>query len=1575
MRKAFKISGKIVLWIIALSFTLFIILILLVRLPSVQNYITHTTIDYVSSKTHTKIQLERLYIGFPKSIVLEGLFAEDLNHDTLVYIEQLDMDVNIPALFKNKLEVNNLFLNKLSAHIKRRLPDSSFNFDFFINAFGNKKVKSVNDKSGVAWSILVHKIGFQNIHASFEDEVSGQLVQCVAGKIQIIPEKIELSQQQIKFKKLYINETDIQIAIREETVENKNPKPETKGWQLLAAQLSLNNVSFKFDMGNKPRLLNGIDYNHLQFTGVKLEIKDAFYNPKKIFANIKHLSFKEQCGLNLIRLKAKASFDDNHAELSGLYIMTNNSFISNHLKATYSSVESLSKNTGELGINANLKDTKIALDDILLFAPDLEKQQFFKGKKEKLILIDGNINGLIKDLFVNKLIVRTEQATVISLDAHIKGLPNIQTAVYDIRFKTLRSKKQDLLTWIPQKKLPLTIPEIILMKGHFIGSMNDFATNLDIQSSAGNLKLDGKIKMTASDTFYEANIVTKELDLGYLLNQSSAIGSVTLRTSVKGKNFSPQHIKADMTAEVSAVVINKYRYHHISVQANAAKGKFETSLMVNDSNLRLKLLGSLSVIAKHGSVFVNLNLEGADLKKLKITNENIRSSGKLNIDLKGKSIEELSGRISLNNVVLLKDDKKYRMDSFLVVSVNDRKHSMLKMKSGIINIDYEGTITLTHLNSALNHHVNQYFRMANDTLIPAGYNMEQDFKLAVQILPHPILNEIVLTGLQKFNGATLTADFSTGKQQLNMLLNVPVLEFKYNKINDLKLEIHSNSKNLNYSIAMSSFNSGSIHLPKTNLWGKLENNLLGFSLSVIHKDSGNKLLIAGEIKQEAGRKYRLHIEQNLVFNNKKWLLPQDNYISIKNGGIYVHNLVISNEQQSITMGSAGSDETSPLRILFKEFDLVTLSQIAEKDTAIIRGQINGTIELRNLQKSPAFVSNLKISNIVYKTNPIGDLSIEADNLSSGEAGKYVAHIILSGQENKADIKGSYFANDNQRLDFNMDIDRLNLKSIEGFTAGQIRQSSGYLSGKIHIGGSGSKPIINGNMGLKDAAFNIAYINNNFTIKDEHIKIDPAGIHFSSFTILDASGQKAIIEGAVYTKDFSKMKFDLIIKTNKFTVMNTTLRDNPLYFGKILMSSTIRIKGDESLPVIQANAKLLAGTHLTLVVPSSQLSTTKGEGVVALIDTNTEYNIMGRLDTVLVQSVFKGIDLSANIELNKETTFKLIVDRISGDSLVVKGEGLLSFSIDPGGRQSLTGTYNLNSGSYHTTFQKVIKRDFKIKPGSSITWSGNILDATVDITAIYRIRTSPADLLSNELAGALASERNAYRKPIFFEVNMIMKGALMKPDISFMLDMDDKNKNAFGGIVYSKVISLNNDPAELNKQVFALLVLNKFMPAGTSSNSGEAYAVNTMARNSVNQILSEQLNQISGKYVKGIGLNFDIQSNDQYTETSVKQNTEVQVGLKKEFFNNRMTVQVGSNINIQDNGATTTNASNLTGDMVLEYRITEDGRYRFKAFRENQYSGIIDGLLYKTGIGIIYIRDYDTLRELFSKPAKIEEKWD
>ncbi|HLP21603.1 MAG TPA: translocation/assembly module TamB domain-containing protein, partial [Chitinophagales bacterium] len=682
---------------------------------------------------------------------------------------------------------------------------------------------------------------------------------------------------------------------------------------------------------------------------------------------------------------------------------------------------------------------------------------------------------------------------------------------------------------------------------------------------------------------------------------------------------------------------------------------------------------------------------------------------------------------------------------------------------------------------------------------------------------------------------------------------------------------------------------------------------------------------------------------------------------------------LNNNTQALSIVSAETDNGS-IKAEFDRFELGSLSQIIETDTQFIRGVMDGFVEFRNLKTTPAFVSDLTIKNAAFQQTPIGDIALKADNLT---ASKYMAQLTLTGNKNDVHVIGSYTAaGATNALDFKVDIAKLNLSTIEPFTAGQLRRTKGYITGNLKVTGKATQPVIVGDVYFKDAGFNLAYINNYLRLKDEHIAIDGKGVYFRQFTILDSLGQKATVAGAVYTSDFRKMRFDANVTTNNFTVMNTTIKDNALFFGHVLLNSDISIKGTEVLPIVDVDAKLLDGTNISVVLPSAKISTDRGEGVVMLIDSEQVITNDVNVDSLMIGQL-KGIKLKANLEITPRTTLKLIVDKSSGDSLVIRGEGRLSFAMNESGNQNLTGTYYINSGAYKATFQKVVKRQLTIAPGGYITFNGNPTDALVDITAVYTVKTPPADLLSTELASSTSGERNVYKKPIIFKVLMRMKGELLKPEISFKLDMNEADQNAFGGTVYSKINSLNNDPSELNKQVFALIILNKFIPAGIGTageGDGYATAATNMARNSLNQVLTDQLNALSGKYIKWIDLSVGINSNDEYTTAGVNQGTQVSVGLKKSFFKERLTVQVGTSVNVQNSNGEVkgTDANSLTGDIVVEYKINADGSLRFKAFRENQYEGLIDGSLYKTGVGIVISKDYDSEKEIFRKKTA-EEK--
>jgi hypothetical protein len=239
-----------------------------------------------------------------------------------------------------------------------------------------------------------------------------------------------------------------------------------------------------------------------------------------------------------------------------------------------------------------------------------------------------------------------------------------------------------------------------------------------------------------------------------------------------------------------------------------------------------------------------------------------------------------------------------------------------------------------------------------------------------------------------------------------------------------------------------------------------------------------------------------------------------------------------------------------------------------------------------------------------------------------------------------------------------------------------------------------------------------------------------------------------------------------------------------------------------------------------------------------------------------------------------------------------------------------------------------------------------------------------------MSGLSEVDKGAYKQKYPFLVLLKLRGQILHPEISFAIQLPPQNKGILGGAVDAKLNQLNEDPSALNKQVFALLVLGRFIqenPLLTDANNGASSVV----RATVGKFLSAQLNQLSSKVVPGVELNFDIQSYDEYGSGQAEGRTQVEVGLKKQLFSERLSVQVGGTVDVEGKTAQQNSASDIFSDVIIEYKLVEDGRYRVKGFRQSLYEGAIDGQIVETGFGISYVRDFNRWKDLFRAPKRIK----
>ena len=903
------------------------------------------------------------------------------------------------------------------------------------------------------------------------------------------------------------------------------------------------------------------------------------------------------------------------------------------------------------------------------------------------------------------------------------------------------------------------------------------------------------------------------------------------------------------------------------------------------------------------------------------------------------------------------------LDSLLTASVNEPNRSELNINSAIIGIKYAGTVSPVALPSVLSRFINKYFPFSD--LTQSVSNSDQTkFSFEVRLHNHPILSEVFFPQLKEFEPGIIQGSFDGQKDELKLNAAIKKVVYGSTEIKELAVELNSDKSALSYKLSGSSISNSQFNIDQFLLDGKVANNLINANLSSIGDKKNKKLLISSGISKE-GENFKLSLDpKEFWLMNNRWDVASDNFIEFGKNGFLAHHLFINHAENQINISSVNDRFNDDLNIAFKNFRLENLFRIIEKDSSLVRGNLDGKILLKRVNSSYGIVADAKISNLIVHEIPIGNLTLKGENPSSE---KFNLDLNLTGPETSLSANGYFIPNGGiNSISIKTIIHSLSLRTVEAFSMGQISEAAGTLSGDFSIEGRTDAPEMTGEIVFNNAFLKPSFLNNRLELKQETIQLKKEGIYFKSFTLLDAAKHSAVIDGSVQMNQFSDFVFGLQVNTKDFLLFNTRAKDNKEFFGRMVIDSRIDVSGPMNSPIINCNVKMKKGSNFTFAVPEESLTTDKGEDVVEFDNEHKLNPILNRKGNPEIRkSSLRGFEISSVIEIDKLATLRLLMDPSSTDSLVVKGDAALSFTIDRSGKMSLTGAYNLSDGSYLVSLESVIKRKFVIDQGSTLIWNGDPYDADIAINAKYSVRASPVDLVADQMSGLSETDINGYKQRYPFLVILKLRGKILHPEISFEIQLMPEDKGILGGAVTQKLNLLNEDPSTLNKQVFALLVLGRFIQENPLQS--ETGGTSTLVRATVGKFLSQQLNQWSSKVLPGVDLNFDIQSYNDYQTGQAKGRTQVEIGLKKQLFNERLSVQLGGTVDVEGERVQQNSASDFTSDMTIEYTLTKDSRYRLKGFRHNQYEGVIEGQLVETGIGIQFVHDFNKWKEFFKSP--------
>ncbi len=1325
---------------------------------------------------------------------------------------------------------------------------------------------------------------------------------------------------------------------------------------LLLNKLNLSKNNIQFDnLSEKP--VKGMDFNHLKISDLDLIAEGIGYGPDGIKVVVKKGFMKEKSGFQLSRLQGDVLYSDKAIYVKNFILKTPHTSIENATALTYTSMDDLTKHPERVKINMVVRNSTIGLKDAGYFSDAVPAA--YRNEKLK---INGNVNGYLNNLNIPRFQATGLKSTVIDINGKIKGLPDMNKLYADLNIRQFSMTKQDLLVVIPKNTLPTNIelPNRIQANGKFTGSLTNFNTGFNINTDMGSAKLLANMKGPKGKEQYTANISLNNFNVGKLLKQQAQLGRVTAKATVNGTGLDPKTANLKINGQILAAAYNKYTYKNLNINGTYAQQKLNLKSNMADSNLNFNLSAAVNIAGKYPAVKAKMDLTQVDLKALNFSPTEFKVAGTIDADLSTADLDYLNGDVFVKGLQVVKEGKRINVDTIQVHAETSAEKSLLTLKSELMSARIDGKYQLSNLAAAVTNQLNKYYQFGEVKQIP-----DQRIRFFAKVYNPKFLQDFV-PSLTTFSPSYIYGLLDTKKDSLTMKAWIPKVVYGDYNVDSTKLSIDNTDQKINYKLTVKSLQSPSINLYNTEVSGDAVGNNLGVNIFLRDRKLKDKYLLGGTF-QSINKDFRFSLDpQKLLLNYQKWLVAPDNYIQFGQSGIMARNFDISRDNQLLSINSVSNESNAPLKVAFKDFKIETLTKFAEQDSSLLGGVINGTVDAKDLMGSPKFEANLTIDQLRYQKDQLGTLRVAVNN---NTANAFETNISLSGVH-ELRANGFYYTSPESALDLTLNIDKIDLKQLESLSMGQIKNGSGTIGGQFSVKGALTAPKILGELKFNQAAFTATYVNSYFRIPDETISFNEEGIKFDSFTVLDSLNQPLTVNGNIYTTNYTDFRFGLDISARNFRLMNSTEADNDMIYGKVFVSTNFfRIRGDMYQPQINMNITVNKGTKFFFAMPSSDPSIIDQEGVVQFIDADAPpFNGKVALSTDSVtKAPIMGINLSADLNMDKDAEFTVVVDPSNGDQLKVKGEGTLNATMDPSGKMSLTGRYELSDGSYKLSVGGIVSREFKIQQGSSIVWTGEPTSANVDITALYEANAPAIDLIANQVSDELSRAQSKQKFP--FQVYLMITGEIMKPIINFKLDLPENERGIIGGLVYAQLQTINANESELNKQVFALLALERFIaenPFQSLAGSGNGLVAN-YARQSVSKLLTEQLNNMASDLVKGVDINFGLNTSEDYSTGKLENRTELEIGLSKKLLDDRLTVTVGSSFGLEGNsGQNNNNSSNIAGNVNIEYLLSKDGRYRLRAYRRNQTEGIIEGQIIETGIGFALVVDYNKFREIFKQ---------
>lgn len=1337
------------------------------------------------------------------------------------------------------------------------------------------------------------------------------------------------------------------------------PAPPGKKWKATIKGIEIRNSRFSLEDDHELPLHGQVDYSHLSLNALNLSLNRFTYLDDTITARINQLSFDERSGFTLKKLQTNILLTPHELSFKDLIIRTDRSNIETDLSFSYKDLSAFNDFVNQVTLKAYLLPSDLETKDLSYFIPGIEKMN-------NHVVVNCEAEGKINNLKVKDL--QLDYGTFTSFRGNVKlsGLPLVDETFIQLTINSFHTNHYDLNTFQLPDGTSLAIPDELTemgninIHGRFTGFYNDFVSYAQFNTDIGSVFTDISLKSNtlSGKMEYSGKISTHEFNLGLLLQQQEYFGKVNLKADITGSGITLDELLLNLDGVVDSLYFKGNTFKELRISGGIFDKRFNGNLQVTDQRLGLDFDGYVDFKKLHPVFDFVTRISSAGLNHLNLVKSDsvMTVSTILKAHIEGLEPDSIQGSISLDSTLFIMNRSRYFMKK-LDLSVTPEPAGgtkTIKLTSDFINATLSGSYTYDQLVPSFKQFLGRFLpSLVGQAVAPVNEKQPQ-FVVDILIKDFMPFTSMFIPSLSLNNNTFINGTYHPAENIFSLKAGSSLIGLMGTNWQNVYIEGSSTPTELWLKSGCEHLDvAENIGLDSLFFRAQIQNDTIGFGLGWTNENK--KLRNSGDLKGYLSftdqSTFKLHINPSkTIINDSLWVIPANNVIEVDTQSIRINNLCFNSGDEKINLnGVISKDPLDKLTINLDRFDISNFDFLTLDQDVDFDGFISGKLELLDLLNAPKLLSDITINDFAFNKDKLGNAKITSRWDPSLQALFAKADVIYKGnigENTPISIQGYYYPRKTENsLDFTIDIEDFKLKTISNFLSSFSSKFTGFASGNLTLKGNLKKPDLEGLVKVQRGVIRIDYLRTEYSFSHD-IELGKNFIGFNDVTVYDSLGNKGILNGTIKHDYFTNFRLDLTLKAKDLLAMNTRSVDNDLFYGKAVGTGTVKIHGPIENLVIDVIANTEKGTQVFLPINTTMdISDNEFITFTKTVQDTTHQPAAMATD-------FTGVTVNLDLDATPDGTIRINMPSDMGN-IKASGKGKLKMDVDTRGQFNIYGDYQITEGSFLFTLQNVVNRLFQIQPGGKIIFSGDPYATKINIRAIYKLDVPLTGLrLSPEQLASIS-------KKIPINCIIDLTGNLFNPDLVFKISTQEKDAT-INQILFTQLDT--NNQQQMSEQMIFLLVLKQFKPIERSN----PLDLNASMGSSSWDILSSQLNSWLSQISKDFDIGVNYKPGDRLT------NDELTVALSTQLFDERVSIDgnFGYNSGSKNPSTTSQNASNLVGDVKVEVKLTNDGRFKVKAFNKSNNVSLFENTApYTQGVGVFFRKEFDNFGELFKRKKK------